>query len=151
MTIQLDDLSGPEIQQLLRAHLRTLAEVSPPESCHALDIESLKKPPVTFWSIWQNAELVGCGALKKLTDQHAEIKSMRTADAHLRKGVARTMLQHLIQEAKQRGFTRLSLETGSMAYFAPARELYASVGFTKCAPFSTYREDPNSTFMTKEL
>ncbi|MDF2645840.1 MAG: acetyltransferase, partial [Paenibacillus sp.] len=104
-----------------------------------------------FWSGWEQDELVGCGAIKELDSQHGEIKSMRTSSSHLRKGVARRILEHIIEEAKRRGYQRLSLETGSMDAFEPARRLYASFGFQNCEPFSDYIEDPNSVFMTKEL
>ena len=144
-------MSGAAIIALLREHLRCMVTVSPPESCHALDVEGLKKPDVTFWSIWSGAELAGCGALKALDGEHAEIKSMRTAASFLRRGVASTMLAHLIEEARRRGFRQVSLETGSMDYFEPARRLYANFGFVKCGPFSSYVEDPNSVFMTRVL
>lgn len=151
MDIRIDDLRGAEIAELLHEHLRDMHRVSPPESIHALDLESLRKPDITFWTIWDEGTLAGCGALKELDPQHAEIKSMRTASSHRRKGVAKQLLQHLLYEAKQRGYTRLSLETGSMDFFIPARELYASFGFQYCPPFAGYTEDPNSVFMTKEL
>ncbi len=151
MIIRLDDLSGSEIQNLLREHLEFAALHSPPESIHALDLEGLRRPNVSFWSAWENGELLGCGALKQLDDRHGEIKSMRTSSAHLRKGVASKVLSHLIAEAKRRGYTRLSLETGSMEAFAPARQLYARFGFESCGPFSDYVEDPYSVFMTLEL
>ncbi len=151
MEIRLDNLTGSEIIELLNEHLSNMAQVSPQESCHALDIDGLRKPDITFWSIWNGSDLAGCGALKELDDHHAEIKSMRTADAYLRKGVASQVLRFLIEEAQRRGYRRLSLETGSMAYFEPARKLYESFGFTYCAPFSAYVEDPNSVFMTKAL
>jgi len=151
MIIKLDDLSGSEIQKLLREHLEFAALHSPPESIHALDLEGLRRPEISFWSAWENGELLGCGALKELNPEHGEIKSMRTSSAHLRKGVAASVLGHLIAEAKQRGYTRLSLETGSMEAFAPARQLYAKFGFEYCVPFSHYLEDPFSVFMTLEL
>ena len=151
MKIQRDDLSGAEIIALLHEHLRCMASVSPPESCHALNLDGLKKPDVTFWSMWSDAELAGCGALKELDSEHAEIKSMRTAAAFLRRGVASQMLAHLIEEGRRRRYRRLSLETGAMEYFEPARRLYAKFGFTRCRPFSTYVEDPNSVFMTLAL
>jgi putative acetyltransferase len=149
--IKVDDLRGPEIAELLREHLRCMAEVSPPESMHALDLEELRKPGITFWSIWQGMELAGCGALKELDPGHGEIKSMRTARTHLRKGVASLLLEKLIAEAKRRGYRRLSLETGSMPYFQPAHNLYRKFGFIHCPPFIGYSEDPNSVFMTREL
>jgi len=151
MDIRIDDLRGPEIADLLHEHLRDMHRVSPPESIHALDLEGLRKPEITFWTIWDAGILAGCGAIKELDPQHAEIKSMRTASSHRRKGVAKQLLQHLLDEAKQRGYTRVSLETGSMDFFMPARALYASFGFKNCPPFSDYIEDPNSVFMTKEL
>ncbi len=144
-------MRGPEIAELLNEHLRDMHRVSPPESIHALDLESLRKPDITFWTIWDAAILAGCGAIKALDPQHAEIKSMRTASAQQRKGVAKQLLQHRLDEAKQRGYTRVSLETGSMDFFIPARALYASFGFENCPPFSDSIEDPDSVFMTKEL
>jgi putative acetyltransferase len=151
MDIRLDDLSGPEIAELLQEHLRDMHRVSPPESVHALDLESLRQPDITFWTVWDAGSLAGCGALKALDLQHAEIKSMRTAAAHRRKGVAKQLLQHILTEAKQRGYTRVSLETGAMDFFRPARALYASFGFEPCPPFADYTVDPNSVFMTKAL
>jgi putative acetyltransferase len=149
--IKIDDLSGPEIRELLEEHLASMRLHSPPESIHALPIEGLRKPAITFWTVWENGELLGCGALKELDSQHGEIKSMRTALQHLRKGVAQTLLHYIISEAARRGYRRLSLETGSMQAFEPARQLYARSGFTFCGPFAEYLEDPNSVFMTKEL
>jgi putative acetyltransferase len=151
MKIIIDDLTGPEVAELLEEHLQNMAMHSPPESRHALNLDGLRKPEITFWSAWENEELVGCGALKQLDEQHGEIKSMRTSSSHLRKGVAKRMLQHILEEAKKRNYRRLSLETGSMAAFEPARKLYSSFGFQECKPFSDYIEDPNSVFMTLEL
>jgi putative acetyltransferase len=149
--IWLDDLTGAEITELLREHLRCMEEVSPPQSRHALDVDGLRQPNITFWTIWDGPDLAGCGALKELDREHGEIKSMRTAYRHQRKGVASQILRHLIDEAKRRGYRRLSLETGSMDYFNPARSLYASFGFTRCGPFADYVDDPNSVYMTMEL
>ena len=152
MDIRLDrDLTDPRIIDLLHEHLRDMARHSPPESIHALDLDSLRKPEVSFWAVWQGEALLGCGALKELAPAHGEIKSMRTADAHRRKGVAATMLKHLLDEAARRSYRTLSLETGSMAAFEPARRLYASFGFTYCGPFADYIDDPNSVFMTRDL
>jgi putative acetyltransferase len=151
LNIKLDDLTGSEVAALIGEHLQSMALHSPAESRHALNLEGLKKPEITFWSAWEQDELVGCGALKELDGQHGEIKSMRTSSSHLRKGVAKRILQHIIEEAKRRGYQRLSLETGSMDAFKPARRLYASFGFQYCKPFSDYIEDPNSVFMAKEL
>lgn len=151
MRIKIDDLSGPEVAELLSEHLRSMALHSPPESIHALDLNALRKPGITFWSAWDGNELLGCGALKALDSRHGEIKSMRTASRHLRKGIASQILHHILDEAVQRGFKRLSLETGSMEAFEPARRLYARFGFSYCGPFADYVEDPYSVFMTKEL
>jgi putative acetyltransferase len=151
MDIKIDDLTGTEIAELVDEHLQSMALHSPPESRHALNLDGLLKPEITFWSAWERGKLVGCGALKELDGHHGEIKSMRTSSSHLRKGVAKRLLQHLIEEAKQRGYLRLSLETGSMNAFEPAKRLYASFGFQYCRKFSDYIEDPNSVFMTKEL
>ena len=151
MEIRVDDLTGAEIIALLQEHLRCMAAVSPPESRHALNLDGLRKPGITFWTIWNGGDLAGCGALKELDQQHGEIKSMRTAYAHQRKGVAAQMLRHMLEEAKRRGYRRLSLETGAMDYFKPARRLYASFGFAHCGPFGNYVLDPNSVFMTKEI
>ena len=149
--IKVDDLSGPEVHELLREHLRNMFLHSPPESVHALDLEGLRRPEITFWTVWEGGELLGCGALKEIDPGHAEIKSMRTASAHLRKGVAAHLLKHILEESARRGYTRLSLETGSAEAFEPARQLYARYGFTYCGPFADYVEDPYSVFMTKEL
>ena len=151
MEIRIDDLRGPEIAQLLAEHLRCMVEVSPPESRHALNLDELRQPGITFWSAWEGGELVGCGALRELDLRHGEIKSMRTAQAHLRKGVAARLLLHIISEAKRRGYRRLSLETGAMPYFEPARRLYRKFGFRPCPPFDGYVEDSNSVFMCQEL
>jgi len=124
---------------------------SPPESVHALDIEALRQPEITFWTAWEGAELLGCGALKELDAQHAEIKSMRTSTQHLRKGVARKILAHIVEEAQRRAYRRLSLETGSANAFAPARNLYERFGFSFCEPFAHYAADPHSVFMTRKL
>ncbi len=151
MNIKRDDLRGPEVAALLTEHLADMAAASPPESCHALNLDGLRQPEVTFWSVWEGPELLGCGALKELDAGHAEIKSMRTAQTHRIKGVGTLMLQHLLTEAGRRGYRRLSLETGSMAFFEPAHRLYRRFGFETCEPFASYVEDPNSLFMTKVL
>ena len=151
MKIKRDDLSGSEIVQLLLEHLRSLAAISPPESMHALNLDALQKPGITVWSVWEGEELMGCGALKELEPQHAEIKSMRTRAAHLRKGVASKLLEHMISEAQRRKYKRLSLETGSAEAFEPARRLYMKFGFEECAPFADYTLDPNSVFMMREV
>lgn len=151
MNIKIDDLTGSEVAALLGEHLQSMALHSPPESIHALNLEGLKKPEITFWSVWEEDQLVGCGALKELDAEHGELKSMRTSSLHLRKGVAKRLLAHIIEEGKRRGYRRLSLETGSMAAFEPAKRLYASFGFQYGEPFADYIQDSNSVFMTKEL
>jgi putative acetyltransferase len=151
MEIKRDDLTGSEIADLLREHLENMAEHSPPESMHALSLEELRNPDITFWSVWNGPELLGCGALKELDPQHGEIKSMRTASAHRRKGVAARLLEHILEVARQRKYKWVSLETGSMEAFTPAHRLYAKFGFKQCRPFADYIEDPNSIFMSKEL
>ncbi len=151
MEIRVDDPRRIQVAALLREHLEDMAMRSPQESNHALDIESLCSPEITFWTAWDGRELLGCGALSEQDDRHGEIKSMRTAREHLRKGVASRLLQHMIVEAVRRSYARLSLETGSMAAFAPARALYTSFGFVFCEPFANYVADPNSVFMTREL
>ena len=148
MRIIVDDLSGNEIRALLETHFAGMLASSPPESCHFLDFDGLNAPDVTFWSIWDGDALAGCGALKELTPEHGEVKSMRTHADHLRKGVGATMLTHIISQARHRGYHRLSLETGSSADFAPALALYAAHGFQYCTPFGDYVEDPFSLFMT---
>jgi len=151
MNIRLDDLRGPEIRALLEEHLRNMHQISPPESVHALDLEALRHPSITFWTAWAGSDLLGCGALKELNRTHGEIKSMRTAMAHRRTGVARAILQRILREAQARSYLRLSLETGSQAAFLPARWLYESFGFDYCAPFAEYVEDANSVFMSRQL
>jgi putative acetyltransferase len=151
LELRIDDLRGPEIIQLLEQHLAHLRSISPPCSVHALDLERLRKPEITFWSVWDGRQLAGCGALKELDRTHGEIKSMRTVAAHLRKGVGSKVVSHIIEEAKRRGYRRLSLETGSTQDFAPAHNLYRSFGFSSCGPFADYKEDPFSLFMTKKL
>jgi putative acetyltransferase len=151
MEIRLDDLQGSAIQALLQAHLEAMYEHSPPESVHALDLEALRHPSITFWAAWEADALLGCGALKHHSAEHAELKSMRTGTAHLRKGVARTILRHIESTARTKGIQRISLETGTAAPFVPAQRLYASEGFVECEPFADYVPDPYSLFMTKVL
>ncbi|MFB2781310.1 GNAT family N-acetyltransferase [Shewanella mangrovisoli] len=151
MKIILDDLKGPEIAALLTEHLEDMRATSPPESVHALDLDGLRQPNIRFWTLWDGRNLAGCGALKWLDAEHAEIKSMRTAATYKQQGIASKVLQHLINDAKAAGVQRLSLETGSMAFFQPARNLYAKFGFELCGPFANYVLDPNSLFMTKKL
>lgn len=147
----MDNLQGEAIKALLRLHLDAMHQHSPPESVHALDLEALRHPSITFWTAHAHGELLGCGALKRLNPDHGELKSMRTADAHLRKGVARALLRHIESAARAEGIRRLSLETGSTAPFAAALRLYASEGFVNCGPFADYTLDPFSVFMNKLL
>lgn len=151
MRLALDDLRGPQVAALLQEHLDDMAKHSPPESVHALDLEKLRQPDVSFWCVWDGDNLAGCGALKALDDKHAEIKSMRTSSAHLRRGVAAKLLTHILEDATRRGFEQLSLETGSMQAFEPARQLYENFGFAECEPFADYAPDPYSIFMTRNL
>ena len=151
MEIVVDDLQNEAVIALLREHLESMVPTAPAESRHALDLQGLRSPDVTFWSVWDGAELAGFGAIKHLTDEQAEIKSMRTASRHLRKGVASALLHHIIQQARSRGYSQLSLETGAMEFFAPARDLYSAFGFVLCQPFGDYKPDPNSVFMTLQI
>lgn len=151
MEIRPENLESKEVIDLLREHLRSMESTAPAESRHALDIDGLRSSNINFWSVWDGEHLAGFAALLRHNDDLAEIKSMRTATPYLRKGVASRILQHLIQEAKARGYSRLSLETGSMSYFEPARELYSSFGFEKAQPFGLYVEDCNSVFLTLNL
>ncbi len=151
MKIKMDDLTNSQTLQLLDVHLAGMAEHSPPESMHALNSEELKDAHVTFYSAWETNDIMGCGALKELSPIHGEVKSMRTATNHLRKGVAKAILQHILTEAKERGYTKVSLETGTMDAFKPAHRLYENFGFYYCEPFASYVEDPNSVFMTIDL
>jgi putative acetyltransferase len=136
---------------LLNEHLQSTYALSPPESVHALDVAKLRKPDITFWSVWDGPVLVGCGALKELDARHGEVKSMRTPNSLRRRGAGRSILAHIITVARSRGYERLSLETGSMEAFMPAQRLYESFGFEYCQPFGEYAEDPNSVFMSLRL
>ena len=151
MKIEIDDLSRPAIHALLNEHLRNMYELSPPESVHALDLDKLRSPDITFWSAWEGPLLLGCGALKELDRGHGEVKSMRTPAALRRRGAGRAILAHIVEVARSRSYERLSLETGSAEAFEPAWRLYESFGFARCAPFGDYRDDPNSVFMTMRL
>lgn len=151
MEIRVDDMTDSQVIALIRQHLRSMEDYSPAASIHALDLDNLRSPDITFWTVWEEDDLLGCGALKGLGGGQGEVKSMRTASAHLRKGVARQMLLHIVGEARRRGYQRLSLETGSHEAFDPAKQLYASFGFEFCQPFADYQEDPYSVFMTLAL
>jgi putative acetyltransferase len=136
---------------LLRYHLDEMYRLFPPEVVYAMPIERLREPDVTFFSAWAGDELAGCGALKELDNTHGEIKSMRVAPGHVGKGVGKAILRHLLAEARQRGYARVSLETGAIPELLPARRLYEVHGFIRCAPFADYPDDPASVFMTREL
>jgi len=151
MEIRLDDLSGPEIAAFLGEHLDDMKSVSPPESLHAFTLEGLREPTVTVWTAWNGAELIGCGAIHELDAMHAEMKSMRTSVEWRGQGVAAKLLAYMLNEARRRGYRRVSLETGSMAFFEPARRFYLKHGFVYCESFAPYGKDPNSVFMTMEL
>jgi putative acetyltransferase len=151
MRIVRDDLTHPDVVGLIELHLRSAFENSPPGSVFALDLSGLRDPAVTLWSAWDGEDLLGLGALKELDADHGELKSMRTAPTHLRRGVARAMLEHLIAEGRARGYSRLSLETGSNEPFAPARALYERAGFTPCGPFADYNDESFSRYYTLAL
>lgn len=151
MKIETDDLTRPEIHALLNEHLQSMNALSPPESVHALDLQKLREPDITFWSVWDGSLLLGCGALKELDTKHGEVKSMRTPSLLRRRGAGRAVLAHIIAEARSRRYERLSLETGAMEAFMPAQRLYESFGFKYCQPFGEYAEDPNSVFMSLRL
>lgn len=151
MEIKIDDLSGPGVEKFLYEHIEDMKSVSPPESKHALDIEGLRKPEVTFWTIWDRGNIIGCGALKRLDDSHAELKSMRVSSALRGNGIASRLLSHIIGSATTKGYSTLSLETGSTSFFEPAHKLYEKYGFKVCTPFSDYKEDVNSVFMSLNL
>ncbi len=142
-------LEHPAVIRLLQDHLDQMAGTAPPESRHALDLSGLKQSDVHFYGAWVGDDIAGCGAFKVLDNDHAEVKSMKTATEFLRQGVAGQVLAHLMAEARGLGIKRFSLETGSMGYFEPARAMYQRLGFELCAPFGNYKEDPNSVFMTK--
>ncbi|WP_019812193.1 GNAT family N-acetyltransferase [Saccharomonospora halophila] len=146
-----DDLSDPRIVEFLAAHVQQMRAVTPLASKHALDLDGLREPEVTFWSVRDGDTVLGCGALKRLDADHAELKSMRTAPERTRKGVASMLLEHILTEAERQGVARVSLETGADEFFLPARKLYAKFGFDYCEPFADYRPDPNSVFMTRPL
>lgn len=151
MNIETDDLTRPEVLALLNEHLANMRAISPPGSVHALDVAKLRGPDINFWTAWDAQGLLGCGALKEIGPGHGEVKSMRTPAARRRTGAGRAMIAHIIGAARERKYHSLSLETGAMAAFVPAQTLYQSVGFGFCGPFGSYKDDPNSVFMTLEL
>jgi len=141
----------PDIVDLLEAHLSLMRAISPPGSVHALDLDGLCMTDVTFWSVRDGGMLVGCGAMKALDDGHGEIKSMHVREAARGRGIAALLVGTILEEARRRGMTRLSLETGSTDHFLPARRLYARFGFAACGPFADYAPDPHSAFMTRAV
>jgi putative acetyltransferase len=149
--IGLGGLETAQVGALLAEHVEDMRRYSPPESVHALDLDRLRTPGLTFWGLWEGDEVLGCAALRELDPTHGELKSMRTAPAHRRRGVAAALLDHVVAEGRRRGYTRLSLETGAPAEFAPARAMYAAYGFTPCGPFGPYVADEFSVFMTLVL
>jgi putative acetyltransferase len=149
--ISRDDPGAPDVRQLLATHLAFARAPTPPEDAHALDVDGLLDEAVTFFSFRRDGVLLAVGALKRLDADHAEVKSMHTVEAARGQGIGRAMIEHLIATARAAGYRRLSLETGSMAEFAPARALYARVGFAECGPFGDYRASRNSTYMTLYL
>ncbi len=151
MLLRVDDLTGPDIAAFLAEHIADMRSVSPPESKHALDLDGLRQPEITFWSAWHDGKLVGCCALKQLEPRHGEVKSMRVARERRGRGLGSALVAHVIAEARSRRYARLSLETGAMPFFEPARRLYRRHGFQDCGPFGAYKLDPNSVFMTLTL
>jgi len=151
MKIVAGGLDDPRVQALLEHHVRTARSETAAGSAHALDLDGLKSADMKFWSAWDSDTLLGVGALKRLSPSHGEVKSMHTVSANRRAGVGTAILRYIIEAARATGMTRLSLETGSWAYFHPARALYRRNGFVECSPFGDYVEDPNSVFMTLEL
>jgi len=151
MQITLGGLDDRRVKKLLEHHFISARAETAPGSAHALDLDGLKSPEVRFWSAWDGEAVMGVGALKRLSKSHGEVKSMHTAQGYRRKGVGGAMLRHIIAEVRRMGLSRLSLETGSWPYFAPARELYLRHEFVVCPPFGSYTADPNSVFMTLEL
>lgn len=151
MDIRPGNLDDPRVAELVRQHLTRARAETAPGSAHAFDVAGLRSPGITFWSAWEGDVLAGVGALRELDARHGEVKSMYTAEAMRGRGVGSAILGHIISEAQRRGISRLSLETGSWAYFEPARALYSRHGFVECPPFAEYGPDPSSVFMTLEL
>jgi putative acetyltransferase len=145
------DFADPRVIELLRMHVTTARSQTAPGSAHALDLAQLQSPNISFWTIWEGQTLIGLGALKRLSTDHGEVKSMHTAQGTRRRGAGSAMLRHIIQTARERGMSRLSLETGAAEYFAAARTFYKSHGFVECPPFADYVLDPNSVFMSLDL
>jgi len=153
LQFRLDGLRDPRIAAFIEEHLADMRAASPPESVFALDLDGLRQPEVRFWSVWLDGGdvLAGTGALKRIDATHGEVKSMRTAKPLRGRGVASAVVAHLVDQARASGWQRLSLETGSQPFFAPARALYARHGFETCTAFAGYSDDPTSCFMTRRL
>jgi putative acetyltransferase len=149
--IRRGELDDPRIVALLRHHFDKCHEVTPPGSAHVFDVSKLKSPDVDFFAAWDGETLLGVGAVKYLDLRHGEVKSMHTTETARRRGVGGAILRCIVGEAKAKGIARLSLETGSFDYFAPAVALYKANGFEECAPFGSYRPDPNSLFLTRDI
>ena len=145
------NFQNSEVNELLNKHFIELRSVSPEGSTHVLDIDGLKDKSIKFWSLWDNNELIGCGALKFLEKNHGEFKSIRVADKFRRSGIGEKIIEHLIEEAKKLQISKLSIETGAGDFFIPARKLFSKFGFKKCIPFAHYKEDPNSCYYTLNL
>ncbi len=145
------NFDNSEVNNLLKKHFIELRSVSPAGSTHVLDLEGLKDSTIKFWSLWENEDLIGCGALKFLDNQHGEFKSIRVADKFRKKGFGEKIIFHLIEEAKKLKIKKLSIETGSGNFFKSARELFKKFGFEPCEPFAHYKEDPNSCYYTKNI
>ena len=145
------NFDNPEVDDLLRKHFIELKSVSPAGSTHVLDIDGLKNPSIKFWSLWENEKLMGCGALKFLNESHGEFKSIRVADQYRGKGYGKKIISHLIAEAKELKIKKISIETGSGEFFKSARRLFKNFGFEKCEPFSHYKTDVNSCYMSLEI
>ena len=145
------NFDNSEVNELLKKHFVELRSVSPEGSAHVLDIKGLKDPSIKFWSLWENDNLVGCGALKFLDKNHGEFKSIRVADEFRKKGIGSRIINHLIDEAKKLKIAKLSIETGAGEFFLPARNLFSKFGFKKCSPFAHYKNDPNSCYYTLDL
>jgi putative acetyltransferase len=149
--IAVDDLTGTDVVELLGEHVQQMRTITPVEHAYALDLDELRRPEITFWTAYDDGVLVGCAALKRLSPTHGEVKSMRTRANRTRSGVASLLLDHLIGEARARGYTTLSLETGTGEFFRPARKLYEKFGFGYRDAFGEYRASPHNTFMTRDL
>jgi putative acetyltransferase len=149
--VRADDPAAADVRALLETHLAFARRHSPPEDVHALGVPGLQAENVSFFSVRDDGVLLGVGALKELDPAHGEIKSMHTLEAARGRGVGRALVEHLLALARTRGYRRVSLETGSMAAFAPARTLYTSMGFETCPPFAGYGPSPNSVCMTLAL